>query len=156
MKSLLNIKEILDFAILKEIDAQKAYTDICGKTESQPAREALQALALQEKQHQDMLENYRSGLLIQGALRMEHPCDFHIAEHFAKTGHSAGMDLKDAFLFAADREKDSYEFYLRLAHLHARGEVRDLLERLASQELEHKATIEALLTEVAFPQTDGG
>ena len=110
MKSLLNIKEILDFAILKEIDAQKAYTDICGKTESQPAREALQALALQEKQHQDMLENYRSGLLIQGALRMEHPCDFHIAEHFAKTGHSAGISLPSerAFLFALSISTNKY------------------------------------------------
>ena len=156
MIKLLNIKEILDLAILKEIEAQKAYTDLCGKTESQSAREAFQTLVIQEKQHQTLLENYRSGLLTEGTLRMEHPCDFHIAERFAKPGPAAGMDLKDAFLFAADREKDSHEFYLKLAHLHARGEVRDLLEKLASQELEHKTAVEFLFTEVAFPQTDGG
>ena len=156
MKKLLNIQEILDLAILKEIEAQKAYADLCEKTESQSAREAFQALVLQEKQHQTILENYRSGSLAQGALSMEHPCEFHVAEHFDEPKPSEGMALKDVFLIAADKEKDAYEFYLKLAQLHSHGEVRGLLEKLASQELEHKATLEALFTEVAFPQTDGG
>jgi rubrerythrin len=156
MTKLLNIKEVLDLAILKEIEAQETYADLCRKSENPSAREAFQSLISQEKQHQTILEKYRSGSLKQGALGMEHPCDFHIAEHFAEPGPSSDMGLKDAFLFAADSEKDSHEFYLKLAHLHVPGEVRSLLEKLASQELEHKAAVEALFTEVAFPQTDGG
>lgn len=156
MKTLLNIKEILDLAIMREIEAQKAYADLCSSTESQSAREAFQSLILHEKQHQNVLENYRSGSLKEGALSMEHPCEFHIAEQFAEPKPSASMELKDAFLLAADREKDSHEFYLKLAQFHVPGEVRSLLEKLASQELEHKAAVEALFTEVAFPQTDGG
>ena len=124
MKKLLTIKEILDLAILKEIEAQKTYADLWAKTESLSAKEAFQTLTLQEKQHQNVLENYRSGLVMHGTLRMEHPCDFHIAERFAKPGLAAEMDIKDAFLFAADREKDAHEFYVKLAHLHVRGEVR--------------------------------
>jgi rubrerythrin len=156
MQKLLNLKEILDLAILKEVEAQDVYADLCRKTESQPAREAFQTLILQEKQHQLVLEKYRSGSLKQGTLNMEHPCDFHIAEHFAEPRPAAGMGLKEAFLFAADREKDSHAFYLKLAHFHVPGEARTLLEKLASQELEHKAVVESLFTEVAFPQTDGG
>ena len=156
MMKLLNIKEILDLAILKEIEAQKIYADLCNKIESQSAREAFQTLILQENQHQIVLEKYRSGSLNHGGLHMEHPCDFHIAEHFAKPRAEARMNLKDAFLLAADTEKESHEFYIKLAHLHVPGEVRALLEKLASQELEHKVTVESLFTEVAFPQTDGG
>ncbi len=37
-----------------------------------------------------------------------------------------------------------------------RKEVKRLLERLASQELEHKQRVEFLYAEVAFPQADGG
>ncbi len=37
-----------------------------------------------------------------------------------------------------------------------RKEVKRLLERLASQELEHKQRVEFLYAEVAFPQTNGG
>ena len=102
------------------------------------------------------LKNTAPDELKQGALRMEHPCDYHIAEHFAQPRPAPGMELKDAFLFAADREKASHEFYLKLAQLHVAGETRALLEKLASQELEHKAIVESLFTEVAFPQTDGG
>ena len=37
-----------------------------------------------------------------------------------------------------------------------RKEVKRLLERLASQELEHKQRVEFLYAEVALPQTNGG
>ena len=66
------------------------------------------------------------------------------------------MNLKDAFLLAANREKASYEFYLGLAQIHPPGEAKRLIERLAAQELGHKQRVEFLYTEVAFPQTDGG
>jgi len=152
----LNLKDILDVAVLKEIEAQELYAELCRGSESPTVREAFQALIRQEKQHQSILEKYRAGELRQGALRMEHPCDYHIAEHFAEPKPSAGMGLKDAFLLAADREKASHEFYLKLAHLHLEGAVKVLLYKLASEELEHKTVVEALFTEVAFPQTDGG
>ena len=156
MPKQLNLKDILDLAVLKEIEAQELYADLCRKAKSEAVKDAFQTLIRQEKQHQALLEKYRAGELKQGALRMEHPCDYHIAEHFAEPKPAAGMELKDVFLFAADRERDSHEFYLKLAHLHVPGEVRLLLEKLASQELEHKAVVESLFTEVAFPQTDGG
>jgi rubrerythrin len=156
MSKRLNIKGILDMAVLKEIEAQELYADLCNKSKSEAVKEAFQVLIRQERQHQILLEKYRTGELKQGALRMEHPCDYHIAEHFAAPKPAENMEIKDAFLFAADCEKASHELYLQLAHLHIKGEVRTLLEKLASQELEHKTIVESLFTEVAFPQTDGG
>ena len=156
MANQLSLKDVLDLAVGKEIEAQEFYADLCRKANREAVTEAFQALIVQERQHQTLLEKYRSGELKQGALHMEHPCDYHIAEHFAEPKPAAGMELKDAFLYAADREKASHEFYLKLSRLHVAGEVRSLLEKLASQELEHKAVVESLFTEVAFPQTDGG
>lgn len=66
------------------------------------------------------------------------------------------MQLKDVFLLAANREMHSHRLYLALASLHPPGEVKRLLEELASQELQHKQKVEFLHSEVAFPQTDGG
>ena len=79
-----------------------------------------------------------------------------IAEHLEQPEISPDMKLKDVFLLAANREKASHEFYLELAGVHPAGQVRRLLEQLASQELEHKRKVEFLYTEVAFPQTNGG
>jgi rubrerythrin len=156
MTNQLNLKDVLNLAILKEIEAQELYSDVCREAQSEAVKTAFKALILQEKQHQTLLEKYRAGELKQGALHMEHPCDYHIAEHFSEPKPAAGMELRDAFLYAADLEKASHEFYLKLSRLHVAGEVRSLLEKLASQELEHKAVVESLFTEVAFPQTDGG
>jgi len=69
---------------------------------------------------------------------------------------SLEMKLKDVFLLAANCEKASHEFYLSLAQIHPDGEVKRLIEELATQELDHKQKVEFLYTEVAFPQTDGG
>ena len=66
------------------------------------------------------------------------------------------MDMKDVFLLAANKEKSAHDLYTCLSEIHPNGQVKHLLEDLASQELEHKNRLENLYTEVAFPQTDGG
>ncbi len=59
-------------------------------------------------------------------------------------------------MLAANREKVAHEFYMGLAGEHPSGQVKQLLEELALQELEHKQKVEYLYSEVAFPQTAGG
>jgi rubrerythrin len=153
---LMTFGEVLDLAVLKEQESQKLYSSLGKKAIDPAVKEAFQALVKQEQQHQEQFENYRSGKVKKGSLRLEHPCDAGIAEHFAKPRPKAAMSLRDTFLYAADREKASHEFYLKLAAMHEAGETRSLLEKLASQELEHKVIVESLFNEVAFPQTDGG
>jgi rubrerythrin len=150
------LKQVLDMAVLKEQEAQALYARLGSRAKNPAVKEAFKGLIAQEKQHEHMLEDYRSGTLKKGALHLEHPCDARIAEHFAGPAPSPAMELKDAFLYAADREKASHDFYLALASMHESGEVRSFLHKLASQELEHKTIVEGLFTEVAFPQTDGG
>ena len=50
----------------------------------------------------------------------------------------------------------SHEFYTELAGLHGDGEVKDLLLKMANEELKHKEKMEYLYANTAFPQTDGG
>jgi rubrerythrin len=66
------------------------------------------------------------------------------------------MDHKDVFLVAAEREKASHEFYTKLAALQPEGELKQLLAKLAQEELAHKEKAEYLYCNAAFPQTDGG
>jgi len=66
------------------------------------------------------------------------------------------MRPQDAFLLAASREKKSHELYENLAAMHPEGPVKDLLKRLAGEELSHKEKVEYLYANTAFPQTDGG
>ncbi|MBI2861033.1 MAG: ferritin family protein [Chloroflexi bacterium] len=150
------LKTVLEGAVLKEIASYRFYTDLARSINDRVARDTFNELAQQEIGHRQFLEKYLRGEFKSGALRLEHPVDYKIAEHLEQPEITPEMKMKDVFLLAAHREKLSHELYLGLARSHPPGEVRGLLEGLAAQELKHKQRVEFLYTEVAFPQTDGG
>jgi len=156
MVSQLTVRKVLEKAIQKEIESQQLYRNLSQKMTDEAAKDAFRELTRQEQGHQALLEKYLRGELKEGALKREQVLDYKIAEHLEQPEISLRMELKDVFLLAANREKASHEFYLSLAGVHPSGQVKRLLEELASQELEHKQRVEFLYTETAFPQTDGG
>ena len=156
MATHLNLKEVLVMAIRKEIDSQHLYRDLSQQMTDEAAIDVLQELVRQEQGHQQLLEQYLRGELQGGMLSQEQSIDYKIVERLDQPEISPDMRIKDVFLLAANHEKESHEFYLALAQIHPDGEVKRLIEGLASQELEHKQRVEFLYTEVAFPQTDGG
>jgi len=152
----LTLQVVLQRAIEKEIESQRLYTDLSRKVKDTVARDALRKLTKQEKGHQTLLERYLQGKLKEGVLNPGLTIDYKIAETLDEPETSPIMGLKDVFLLAARREKAAHELYLGIAQIHPTGKVRQLIEDLAAQELEHKRQVETLYTEVAFPQTDGG
>lgn len=156
MAEQVTLKRLLHHAIEKEIEAQHLYADLGKRMTDQAARDACDELYRQEVGHQKLLERYASGGFKVGALSPRRTIDYKIAERFAKPEVTSDMQLKDVFLLAANREKVSHELYRSLADSHPAGEVKDLFEGLAADELRHKQKVEFIYTEVAFPQTDGG
>ena len=156
MVTQLTLREVLGKAIQKEVESQRLYTELRQKMTDEAAKDAFQELAQQEQGHQNLLERYLWGELKEGMLNRGQVVDYKIAEHLDQPQISPDIKLKDVFLLAANREKASHEFYLSLAQIHPAGEVKRLVEELATQELEHKQRVEFLYTEVAFPQTGGG
>jgi len=152
----LTVKEVLEKAIGKEVEARLFYISLSRKTKQAAAKDALKELANEEQGHQNLLERYLRGELAGGSLSHEELVDYKIAECLDQPAMSADMALKDVFLVAANREMASHEFYRSLAGIHPGGAVRMVLEDLAAQELKHKQMVEFLYTEVAFPQTAGG
>ncbi len=152
----MTLEKLLRKAVQKEIASWLLYNDLSRKMSQETAREAFRKLAQQEKEHQNLLEQYRRSEIKEGALSGAQAIDYKIAEHLEQPKIYPDMNLKDIFLLAANREQASHELYLSLAEVHPAGKVKKLLEELAAQELEHKQRVELLYTEVAFPQTDGG
>ena len=156
MATRLTVKEVLEQAVEKEIGAQKLYSDLVRRVTSQIAKDTFRELVKQEQGHEKLLERYLNGEIKTGTLRIEKVIDYKIAENYEPTEITPDMELKDVFLRAANREKAAHEGYLALSQAHPAGEVKKLLEELASQEMEHKHKLEFLYTETAFPQTAGG
>ena len=152
----LTVGGLLEKAIEKEIESQQLYQSLSQQMTNQGAKNAFIQLSWEEQGHENLLRQYLRGELGEGTLRREQVLDYRIAEQLEQPKISPGMELKEVFLLAANREKASHAFYLSLAGVHPAGRVRTMLEQLASQELRHKQRVEFLYTEVAFPQTDGG
>ena len=150
------LEEVITIAIKREEQAISFYQDLYNRVADETARDTLQFLAGEEKKHKEFLLGYRAGNYQAAALRMSMVIDYRIAEHLEKPDPAANLESKDAYLVAAHRELASYNFYTALAALHPDGELKQLLVKIAGEELRHKEKVEYLYANTAFPQTDGG
>jgi rubrerythrin len=152
----MTLSDVLNKGIQREIESQQLYSDLERRVKESAAKYAFEILVKEEHRHQQILEQYLKGGLTKGALDIKQVVDYRIAEHLQQPGIRPEMTLPEIFMLAANREKESNQFYLGLASIHPAGETKQLLEKLASEELGHKSKVESLYTQVAFPQTDGG
>lgn len=147
---------IIDLAIAKEEEAYDFYIELMNKVTARTARNTLQYVADEEKKHKKFLVNYRQGGYGDEGLTLGTVVDYKIAEHLEAPDIKAGMENKDIYLIAAHREKNAHDFYLSLAAIHPEGKARNVLLKMAEEELKHKEKMEYHYTNAAFPQTDGG
>ncbi len=150
------LENLIDKAILREEEAFDFYAKL-GNTVADPmAKDALKFLADQEKKHKEFLVSYKSGKTGSGALRMTDVIDYKVAQHLDKPDIEKNLDSKDVYLVAAHREMNSYNFYKGLADIQPEGEVKEMLLKMANEEMKHKEKVEYLYSNTAFTQTQGG
>ncbi len=147
---------IIDLAIAKEEEAYNFYMELMRTVGTKETEDALQYIAAEEKKHREFLVNYRDRGYGDEGVKLNTVVDYKIAEHLEAPEPKPGMEGKDVYLLAAHREKNAHEFYRSLAAVHPEGQVRNLLLKMAEEELKHKEKMEYFYTNAAFPQTDGG
>jgi len=151
-----DLSAVLDIAISKEIEAQGFYMDLHGRVSDTEAKQTLRFMAGEEKKHEEFLVKYKTSGMGTESLKQSQVVDYKIAEHLEKPDISGKMDSKDVYLIAAHRELNSYNFYKELAGMHPKGAVREMLLKMANEEMKHKEKVEYLYSNTAFTQTAGG
>jgi rubrerythrin len=152
----LTIFSVIKQAIQNEEDSYNLYQRLINMVKEKDSKDTFSYLASEEVKHKKFLENYLVGQCGEGALDLKQSVDYRVAEYLEAPAPSEKMRPQDAFLLAASREKKSHEFYEHLAGMHPEGPVKEVLKRLAREELGHKEKVEYLYANTAFPQTDGG
>jgi rubrerythrin len=151
------VGKILEFAIEKEEAAHKFYVRLGELVSDASTRDTLDFLAREEAKHKEFLERYLRGEVSEGALRLSQVVEYKILEHLEEEPvPSESLSPQEAFLLAAKREQSAHLFYGELSRLHPAGPVKELLARMANEELRHKEKVEYLYANTAFPQTSGG
>jgi rubrerythrin len=147
---------LIDTAIKREEDAYRFYMDIHAKVKDPAVRETIQWIAGEEQKHKAFLVKYRQGDFGAAGLRLSEVVYYKIAEHEEAPELKADMNSSEVYLVAAHRELRSHQFYTALGNQHAAGEAREMLLKMANEELKHKEKMEYLYANTAFPQTSGG
>jgi len=150
------LEAILEKAIRNEEGAFRFYMDLYNTVEDKVAKNTLVFLADEEKKHRDYLIKYRDGVYPENAMTVSEETTAKIKEFTGEHDIKKNSQPKDIYLVAADRELNAYNFYKKLADIHPSGQVRELLLRMAQEELKHKEKMEYLYDNTAFPQTAGG
>ncbi|MCU0277217.1 MAG: ferritin family protein [Acidobacteria bacterium] len=151
-----SLQSLIESAIRNEEEARVFYLGLSALVEDPLAKETLQFLAGEELGHKEFLQAYLKGEKKFTALGMETPIDYHVAQYAARPDPKKNMNSSEVYLVAAHREWNSYKFYMGLAGAQPAGEVKEMLESMANQELKHKEKVEYLYSNTAFPQTAGG
>ena len=155
------VEKVLRIAIRKEVEAREFYIDLAKQVDDAGTKETLGFLADEEQKHKEFLEDYLNGNLAEGTLQLNEVVDYKIVEHLeeepeAQEDLEGPLTPKKAFLVAAKKEDSAHAFYTDLSYMHPAGPVRDLLMKMANEELRHKEKMEYLYANTAFAQTAGG
>ena len=136
-------------AIANEESSAAFYRQAAGRVSDLVTREALEGLMRDEIDHKRILEEFRSGAR---PLPAGNTSGGSLVESLGSPDFTTEMSPADAFLLAARKEKLAVEFYENWAKLYADGPERELLLKLAEVERRHKAKVEDLFTNAAFPE----
>jgi rubrerythrin len=151
----MTVEEILREAIQGEVESHELYTRSVDLVTAEHVKVMLRELAQEELGHKVALE----GMLADPGqlewqiteLKAAPIQDYQIADHLVVRPLGPDSTFEDVCLFASKKERGSHELYRDLAGQSA-GQVRDLLEAMAKDELRHKNLVEGWYEEVVYQE----
>lgn len=151
----MTIEQILRKAIQGEADAYELYTRAVDLVRAEHIKELLGELAQEELGHKVALEKMLTNpSQIRGqvaALQQADVVDYRIADHLVARPLGPDSTFQDVCIFAAQKEQESHQLYRDLASQNT-GEVADLLEAMAKDELRHKNLVEGWYEEIVYQE----
>jgi rubrerythrin len=151
----MTIGEVLREAIEGEIESYELYTNAMELVQASHVKETLSQLAQEEMGHKAALEKMLANPdQIRVAVRKLQDTtveDYKIGDHLIVQPLGPDATFQDVCIFASRKEKQSYELYRDMAEQNE-GEIRDLLEAMAKDELRHKNLVEGWYEEVVYQE----
>ncbi|MDH4157631.1 MAG: ferritin family protein [candidate division Zixibacteria bacterium] len=132
--------KILDFAIRKEEDAAKLYTDLAARMDRPYMKKTFEGFAREELGHKAKLVSVREGRKL--VLSDEKVQDLKISDHLVDVRPSAELDYQQALILAMKEEKAAYKLYSDLAEAADDTGLKELFLALAQEEAKHKLRFE--------------
>jgi len=144
-----SVGEILDFAIAREVEANRFYTELAQRMEESAMRKAFEDFAAEELGHKAKLEAAKEGKF---EFSQEKVGSLDIADYVVPTEAKPDMRYAEALILAMKREKAAYRLYVDLAAVAEAEELTDMFLMLAQEEAKHKLRFEIEYDDVVLKE----
>jgi rubrerythrin len=143
-------KKIISTAIDREVEAYTFYRSIADKVKDPALKKLFTELAGEEKQHREFLQ----GMLSKDVSKMHFDAkkDYKVANAMPTPPLTADLKPLDGLVISIKKELEAMQMYTQLANLSSDIEQKLLFSQLANMESGHKARLEDLYTNMAFPE----
>lgn len=138
-------KEIIQFAIDKEIEAFNFYTGASQNAKYSGGKELFLSLAKEEEGHRKLLENLNMEKVSQK--RIEKVLDLHISDYMVEVDMKPGLSYGDTLRIAMKREEKSLKLYNDMKDSNTDEDLKKLFTLLVNEEAKHKLKLEKIYDE---------
>jgi rubrerythrin len=143
-----SVAEILQEAIQGEVESYEMYTDAVRLVKAEHVQQTLEQLAREELGHKASLEKMLANPgQMQRSIRQLQQApiqDYKIGDYLVVKPLGPDSTFQDVCIVASRKEQQSYELYQGLAEQNE-GEIRDLFQAMAKDELRHKNLVEEVI-----------
>ncbi len=143
-------RTIIMGAIDDEVEAYTYYKAVEEKVKDPALRRLFEDLAGEETQHRQLLETFLTK--DPAEFRWKASKDYKVADTLETPKLTEDLTPKEGIVIAIKKEQLAMDMYNELATLSTDAEQERLFTQLANMEESHKARLEDLYTEVAFPE----
>ena len=143
-------RSILSGAIEKEVESYTFYREIEGCTNDEALKKIFGELAEEERKHRETLEEFLIKPIT--ALEFDEAKDYKISETLDLPTMTTAMKPADGIALAIKKEEFSRDMYQELANLSTTPQQKEIFTNLANMESNHKARLEDIYTNMAFPE----
>jgi rubrerythrin len=133
--------EIWEFAIGREIDANRFYLTLAQRIDNPEMRKVFEDLAKEELEHKAKLEMelMKTGKVVSAN---HESAGIGVGQVWQSSGPKLDMDYKDMLLLGMEKEEASFRTYVTLiGTVHEQG-AREVLLAIAEEEVKHKLRFE--------------
>ncbi len=145
-----DFKKIISLAIDREVEAYTFYKTVGDKVKDKNLKSLFTELAGEEKKHREFLQDF---LAKEGkTMKFEAAPDYKVYETLKTPALTADLKPLDGLTLAIKKELEAMQMYTRLAGASADPQQQMLFTGLANMESQHKARLEDIYVNMAFPE----
>lgn len=146
-------KKIISLAIDREVEAYTFYKTVADKVKDKNLKDLFVELAGEEKKHREFLQGFLAKDISKIKFSAGH--DYKVGDALPSPKLTADLKPLDGLVLAIKKELEAMQMYTQLAAAAQDNESQMLFTQLANMERGHKARLEDIYTNMAFPETWG-